>query len=111
MKKVKNIVIALPASFLIVALLCEASANAISIEGTEPIIIEKKYLEILPHGRTTGSIFENWLTPVVFLPVETGGLSRVDSPRFSCRGISWVEQNWILNGVDITDPFLYFGLK
>ncbi len=105
MKEVKNIVIALPASFLIVALLCGAPANAISIEGTEPIIIEKKYLEILPHGRTTGSIFENWLTPVVFLPVETGGLSRVDSPRFSCLGISWVEQNWLLNGVDVTDPF------
>ncbi|UCD83939.1 MAG: hypothetical protein JSU92_11730 [Deltaproteobacteria bacterium] len=68
-------------------------------------MIEKEYIEIIPHGRTIGSIFENWLTPAVFLPVETGGLSRVDSPRFTCRGISWVEQNWRLNGIDITDPF------
>ncbi len=105
MKKVKNIAIIVPTLFLTVTLLFGPSANAISIEGSEPIIIGKEYLEILPHGRTTGSIFENWLTPVVFLPVETGGLSRVDSPRFSCRGISWVEQNWSLNGVDITDPF------
>jgi hypothetical protein len=105
LRKAKNIIIAFPVLFLIVTMFYESAANAISIEGTEPIVIEKKYLEILPHGRTTGSIFENWLTPVVFLPVETGGLSRVDSPRFSCRGISWVEQNWRLNGVDITDPF------
>jgi len=79
--------------------------TSLIIIGHAKIIIEKEYLHILPHGRNTGSILENWLTPVVFLQVETGGLSRVDQPRFSSYGISWIEQNFLLNGINITDPF------
>ncbi|MBN2039642.1 MAG: hypothetical protein JW864_06350 [Spirochaetes bacterium] len=68
-------------------------------------VIDKEQLEILPSGRCTGSIIENWLTDAVFLQVESGGLSRVDPIRFSPRGISWIEQNFRLNGIDITDPY------
>lgn len=71
----------------------------------EDIEIQSDYLRVLPHGRTTGSILENWLAPVVYHQVETGGLSRVDDPRYSIRGISWIEQSYRINGIDITDPF------
>ena len=74
------------------------------MDGSAPIVIPRESLEILPNGRTTGSVLENWITPMVFLPVETGGLSRVDGPRFSSGGISWTEQNWKVNGIDVTDP-------
>jgi hypothetical protein len=81
-----------------------ARAEGISVEGSGPIVIPRESLEVLPHGRTTGSVLENWITPMVFLPVETGGLSRVDGPRFSSGGISWTEENWKVNGIDVTDP-------
>ncbi len=73
--------------------------------GSAETIVENKYLEILPNGRTTGSILENWLNNVVFFQVESGGLSRVDPARFSSNGISWIEQNFQVNGIDVTDPF------
>jgi hypothetical protein len=44
-----------------------ARAEGISVEGAAPIVIPRESLEILPHGRTTGSVLENWITPMVFL--------------------------------------------
>ncbi|MCU0822735.1 MAG: hypothetical protein MUC95_09740 [Spirochaetes bacterium] len=81
------------------------SISAVSNGTAGDIIIQEEYLDILPDGRATGSMLENWITPVVFHQVETGGLSRVDLPRYSAYGISWIEQTYHINKIDITDPF------
>jgi hypothetical protein len=89
---------------IILILLLFYFLHSSNFAGAE-VIVESKYLEILPNGRTTGSILENWMNNVVFFQVESGGLSRIDPARFSADGISWIEQNFRINGVDVTDPF------
>lgn len=97
----KNRIIRL--TLFIISLCCFVNYN--TLKADEIITVNKELLDILPNGRTTGSVLENWLAQAVFFQVESGGLSRADLPRFSSRGISWIEQNYRINGIDITDPW------
>jgi hypothetical protein len=60
----------------------------------------------LPTARRIWSLIENQQTSTVTDPLDTGGLKTGSRSLFSARGVSWTENEYTLNGLDVTDPYL-----
>src|SRR6266404_1000131 len=60
----------------------------------------------LPTSRRIWSLLENQATSIVTNRLDTGGLETGTRPLFSSRGLSWTENQYSLNGLDVTDPYL-----
>ena len=60
----------------------------------------------LPTTRTIWSLLENQETSTVTERIGTGTLATGRSTLFGARGVSWTENEYSLNGFDVTDPYL-----
>jgi hypothetical protein len=60
----------------------------------------------LPTSRRIWSLVENQETSTVTNRLDTGGLETGSRELFGARGISWTENEYSLNGFDVTDPYL-----
>ncbi|HZE73001.1 MAG TPA: carboxypeptidase regulatory-like domain-containing protein [Pyrinomonadaceae bacterium] len=60
----------------------------------------------LPTARRIWSLVENQETSTVTDRFDTGGLDTGRFELFGARGVSWTENQYMLNGFDITDPYL-----
>lgn len=60
----------------------------------------------LPTTRRIWSLVENQETSTVTDRLDTGGLETGTPELFSARGVSWTENQYSLNGFDVTDPYL-----
>jgi hypothetical protein len=60
----------------------------------------------LPTTRRIWSLIENQETSTVTDPLDTGGLQTGRRSLFGARGVSWTENQYSLNGFDVTDPYL-----
>jgi len=63
-------------------------------------------LHELPTTRRVWSLLENQETSTVTERLDTGGLETGTAPRFSAAGASWTENQYLLNGLDVTDPYV-----
>lgn len=60
----------------------------------------------LPTTRRIWSLLENQETSTVTEHIDIGGLETGTLPRFSAEGASWTANEYLLNGVDVTDPYI-----
>ena len=60
----------------------------------------------LPTTRRIWSLLENQETSTVTSRLDTGGLETGRRELFGSRGLSWTENEYSLNGLDVTDPYL-----
>ena len=60
----------------------------------------------LPTSRRIWSLLENQVTSTVTDRFDTGGLETGRPALFGVRGVSWTENEYSLNGFDVTDPYL-----
>src|SRR5207245_10022983 len=60
----------------------------------------------LPTTRRIWSLLENQETSTVTDALDTGGLETGRRALFGARGVSWTENEYSLNGFDVTDPYL-----
>ena len=60
----------------------------------------------LPTARRIWSLLENLETSTVTDRLDAGGLETGRRPLFGVRGVSWTENEYSLNGFDVTDPYL-----
>src|SRR5438034_6416706 len=60
----------------------------------------------LPTTRRIWSLLENQETSAVTNRLDTGGLETGTLELFGARGVSWTENQYSLNGLDVTDPYL-----
>ena len=60
----------------------------------------------LPTTRRIWSLLENQETSTVTDRLDTGALETGRRALFGARGISWTENQYSLNGFDVTDPYL-----
>jgi len=60
----------------------------------------------LPTTRRIWSLLENQETSAVTSRLDTGGLETGRRELFGLRGLSWTENEYSLNGLDVTDPYL-----
>jgi hypothetical protein len=60
----------------------------------------------LPTSRRIWSLLENQETSTVTDRFDTGGLETGRPALFGLRGVSWTENEYSLNGFDVTDPYL-----
>jgi hypothetical protein len=60
----------------------------------------------LPTARRIWSLLENQETSTVTNRLDTGGLETGTLELFGARGVSWTENQYSLNGLDVTDPYL-----
>ncbi len=60
----------------------------------------------LPTARRIWSLLENQETSTVTDRLDTGGLETGRRALFGARGVSWTENEYSLNGFDVTDPYL-----
>ena len=63
-------------------------------------------LQQLPSSRRIWSILENQDTSTVTQPLDTAGLETGRPALFGALGASWTENQYSLNGLDVTDPYL-----
>ena len=63
-------------------------------------------MHALPTARRIWSLLENQATSTVTDPLDTGGLQTGRRALFGARGVSWTENEYSLNGFDVTDPYL-----
>jgi hypothetical protein len=63
-------------------------------------------LRELPTTRRVSSILENQDTSVVTESLDIGGLETGTLARFGALGASWTENQYSLNGFDVTDPYI-----
>ncbi len=62
--------------------------------------------EKLPNGRQLWAILEHQEPSVVMDPIDIGGLAIGTPMLFSSNGISWTENQYRLNGFNVTDPYI-----
>src|SRR6266498_4631762 len=60
----------------------------------------------LPTTRRIWSLVENQETSTVTDRLDTGGLETGRRELFGARGVSWTENEYSLNGFDVTDHYL-----
>lgn len=60
----------------------------------------------LPTTRRIWSLVENQEPSTVTDRLDTGGLETGRRELFGARGVSWTENQYTLNGFDVTDPYL-----
>jgi hypothetical protein len=60
----------------------------------------------LPTARRIWSLLENLETSTVTNTLDTGGIQTGRRTLFGVRGVSWTENEYGLNGFDVTDPYL-----
>ena len=63
-------------------------------------------LRELPTSRRVSSILENQDTSAVTESLDIGGLETGTPARFGALGASWTENQYSLNGFDLTDPYM-----
>jgi hypothetical protein len=66
----------------------------------------KVSMRLLPTTRRIWSLLENQETSTVTNRLDTGGLETGTLELFGARGVSWTENQYSLNGFDVTDPYL-----
>jgi Carboxypeptidase regulatory-like domain len=74
------------------------------------IVVARSFGEVsmheLPTTRRIWSLIENQETSTVTNRLDNGGLETGTLELFGARGVSWTENQYKLNGFDVTDPYL-----
>ena len=74
------------------------------------VLVGRRFGEVsmheLPTTRRIWSLVENQETSTVTDRLDTGGLETGRRELFGARGVSWTENEYSLNGFDVTDPYL-----
>ena len=74
------------------------------------VLVERRFGQVsmheLPTTRRIWSLLENQETSTVTDRLDTGGLETGRRELFGARGLSWTENEYSLNGFDVTDPYL-----
>ena len=63
--------------------------------------------EILPSSRHLGSVADLWFVEIVNMQQGGAGIATFDPLYFTSHGRSWTQNTYELDGLDITDPFLF----
>ncbi|HEV2349627.1 MAG TPA: carboxypeptidase regulatory-like domain-containing protein [Terriglobia bacterium] len=66
----------------------------------------KFQIEALPNARNVGALLESQEPSTVTNRLDVGGLETGIPPLFGALGASWTENQYALNGFDVTDPYL-----
>lgn len=69
-------------------------------------LFDQVSMHTLPTTRRIWSLVENQATSTVTGKLDTGGLETGTRELFGARGLSWTENQYSLNGFDVTDPYL-----
>jgi hypothetical protein len=73
------------------------------------ILVARHFGEVamreLPTSRRIYSLLENQDTSSVTYKIDTGGLETAERTVFGVRGLSWTQNEYNLNGFDVTDPY------
>ncbi len=63
-------------------------------------------IQKLPNGRNVWSLLQNLEPSTVTNRFEIGGLETAVPALFSALGASWTENQYLFNGLDVTDPYV-----
>jgi len=74
------------------------------------VFVARRFGEVQMHGlpttRRIWSLLENQETSTVTAKFDTGGLETGTRELFGARGVLWTENQYNLNGLNVTDPYL-----
>jgi hypothetical protein len=74
--------------------------------ASQDTLINSQQIKEMPSGHNTGSLIENQDLSAVTDRIDVGGLWSGIPALFSARGASsWTQNIFLLNGMDITDPY------
>jgi len=70
-------------------------------------IIKQDQIEALPSGNTVWSLVQNQDFSATTNRFDVGGMRASEPALFSSRGsVSWTQTRYLINGMDVTDPYL-----